>query len=100
MVTKALLVRIDAKRGKEDAVASLLLNALPIVQGETQTTAWFAVRLGFATFAIFDAFPDEAGREAHLNGRVAAALKVSGEELIERLVIDQVDVLASKLPGA
>lgn len=100
MVTKALLVRIEAKRGKEEAVAGLLRDALSVVQGEGRTTAWFALRLDSATFGIFDAFPDEAGREEHLNGQVAAALKTRGEELIERLVIEQVDVLASKLPGA
>jgi len=100
MVTKALLLRIEAKRGKEEAVASLLREALAVVQGESQTKAWFAIRLDFATFGIFDAFPDEAGREAHLSGQVATALKTRGEELIERLVIEQVDVLAAKLPGA
>jgi hypothetical protein len=68
------------------------------VKGESGTTAWFAIRLDFSTFGIFDAFLDEDGREAHLNGPMAAALKAWGEEIVERLVIEQMDVIASKLP--
>ncbi|TKB57848.1 MAG: antibiotic biosynthesis monooxygenase [Nitrospira sp.] len=74
MVKVALFVRLDAKPGKEKEVESFLLSGLPIVQAEPATTAWFGLRLGPSTFGIFDAFPDEAGRQAHLSGRVAAAL--------------------------
>jgi len=101
MVTKALLVRVEAKRGKEEVVAGFLRDALSAVQGESQTTAWFAIRIDLATFGIFDAFPDEAGRKAHLAGQVAAALKARADELFERPPwIEPVDVLAAKLPGA
>ena len=59
-----------------------------------------ATRAGPSTFAIFDAFPDEAGRQAHLNGKVAAALMANAAELLaEAPKIEQVDVLADKLPG-
>jgi quinol monooxygenase YgiN len=100
MVTVGLLVRLVAKAGKEDAVASFLEQGLALVQEEPATTAWFAVRLGPSEFGIFDAFPDDAGRQAHLAGRVAAALMAQAPELLERPpVIEPVDVLAAKLPG-
>lgn len=99
MVNVALLVRLKAKPGKEADVESFLRGGLSIVQEEPATTAWFAIRLGPSTFGIFDAFPDEAGRQAHLSGRVAAALMAqAGELFAEAPVIEKVDVLAAKLP--
>jgi quinol monooxygenase YgiN len=98
MDTKALFVRLEAKPGKEAEVAKFIESALPIVQQEAKTTAWFGIRLGPTTFAIFDAFPDEAGREAHLKGKVAEALKAkAGELLAKPPSIEKVDVLAEKL---
>jgi quinol monooxygenase YgiN len=98
MVAVGLLVTLDAKPGKEDDVASFLESALPLVEGEPETTVWFALRLGPSRFAIFDAFPNEAGREAHLTGPVAAALIENASELLANDPnIQTVDVLASKL---
>jgi len=74
MVNVALLVRLEAKPGKESDVAKFLRDGLAVVDAEPATTAWFALQLGPSTFGIFDAFPNEAGRQAHLSGRVAAAL--------------------------
>ena len=100
MVTVGLFVTLQAKAGKEDDVAAFLQGAVPLVNQEPETTAWFALRLGESTFAIFDAFPDEAGREAHLGGAVAAALMEHAPELLAAAPkIDQVAVLADKLPG-
>lgn len=100
MVTTGLLATLEAKPGKEDEVAAFLTGALPIVEGEPATTAWFAVRLGRTTFGIFDVFPDEAGRQAHLGGPVAAALMARADELFAAAPkIEQLDVLAAKLPG-
>lgn len=100
MVKTALLVRLEAKPGKEADVENFLRGGLAVVQEEAATTAWFAIRLGPSTFGIFDAFPDEAGRQAHLSGRVAAALMAKASELLSRPpVIEKVDVLAAKLPG-
>ena len=100
MVKTALFVRLDAKRGKEKDVEDFLLSGLPIVEEEPATTAWFGIRLGPSTFGIFDAFPDEAGRQAHLSGKVAAALMAkAGELLATPPSIEKVDVLAAKLPG-
>ena len=99
MDTVGLLVLLEAKAGKEDNVASFLAGALPLAQQEPQTTAWFAVRLGPARFAIFDAFPDESGRDAHLAGQIAAALMEQAAELLAQAPsIEMAEVLAEKLP--
>lgn len=99
MVTEALFVRLEAKPGKEQAVEAFLKGALPDVVAEQATEAWFAIRMGPSTFAIFDAFPDESGRQAHLAGRVAAALMSKAPELLATPPsIDKADVLAAKLP--
>src|SRR5437762_10531082 len=96
-VKVALLVRLEAKPGKEADVGSFLRGGLSIVQQEPATTAWFAIRMGPSTFGIFDAFPDEAGRQAHLSGRVAAALMERAPELLAQPpTIQKVDVLAAK----
>ena len=98
MVSTALFVRLEAKPGKEDEVANFLKSGLSLVQQEPATIAWFGIRLGPSTFGIFDAFPDEAGRQAHLNGKVAAALMAKAGELFSQPPsIEKVDVLAAKL---
>jgi quinol monooxygenase YgiN len=98
-VTVALLVKLEAKPGKEGEVEAFLRGGLPIVQEEPATLAWFGIRLGPSTFGIFDAFPDDAGRQAHLSGRVAAALMAKAPELFATPpTIEKVDVLAAKLP--
>lgn len=100
MVTLGLLVRLEAKRGKEAEVEEFLKSSLQMVLVEPATTAWFALRFGPATFGIFDVFPDDAGRQAHLSGRVAAALMARAADLLAAPpVIEQVDALASKLPA-
>jgi len=99
MVSVALYVRLEAKHGKEAEVEIFLKSGLPIVEEEPGTIAWFGLRIGPTTFGIFDAFPDEAGRQAHLAGRVAAALMAKAPELLAGPpVIEKVDVLAYKLP--
>ena len=99
MVKVALFVRLEAKPGKEAEVEKFLQGGLPLVQEEPGTTAWFGIRLGPTTFGIFDAFPDESGRQAHLSGRVAAALGARASELFATPPsIEKVDVLAAKLP--
>jgi len=99
MVKKALFVRLEAKAGKEAEVESFLRGGLSLVQEEPATTAWFGIRFGPTTFGIFDAFPDEVGRQAHLSGKVAAALMARAPDLLaEAPVIEKVDVLAAKLP--
>jgi quinol monooxygenase YgiN len=100
MINVALLVRLEVRPGKEQEVEDLLRGELAAIQQEPATTAWFAIRMGTSTFGIFDAFPDEAARQAHFSGKVAAALMAKAPELLsEPPVIELVDVLAAKLPG-
>jgi quinol monooxygenase YgiN len=100
MVHVGLLARLEAKPGKEDEVERFLRDGLALAQEEPATITWFALRLGPSTFGIFDAFPDDSGRQAHLEGRIAAALMAKASELLASPpVIEKVDVLAAKLPG-
>ncbi len=100
MVKVGLWVRLEAKPGREADVDAFLRAGLALVQEEPDTVAWFAIRLGPSTFGIFDAFPDEAGRTAHLSGRVAAALGEHASALLAQPPsIERVDVLAAKLPA-
>jgi quinol monooxygenase YgiN len=97
MVNVALLVRLEAKPGKEEEVASFLRGGLALAQDEPETTHWFALRLGPSTFGIFDTFPGESGRQAHLSGPIAAALMAKAPDLLaEPPVIEKVEVLAAK----
>jgi len=101
MVNKGLLVRLEARHGKDEEVESFLRSALPLVRQEPATTAWFAIRFGRSEYGIFDVFPDDAGREAHLTGPIAKALMEKAEELFAKPPqIQKLDVLADKLPGA
>ena len=98
MVKVGLFARLVAKPGREEEVAAFLASALPLAQAERATVVWFAVRLSKNEFGIFDAFPNEAGRKAHLDGPIAAALMAkAGELLSEPPKIEPVDVLAAKL---
>jgi quinol monooxygenase YgiN len=100
MTTKALFVRLEARAGKENEVAKFLRDAQGLVAQEPATTAWFGIRLGPTTFAIFDAFSNNAGRDAHLSGKVAKALiEKAPEPLAEPPKIEKADVLADRLPG-
>jgi hypothetical protein len=75
MTTKALFVKLEAKPGKENEVAKFLRDGQGLVQQEPATTAWFGIRLGSTTFAIFDAFP-EGGR----TGRTSVGKSCQGAD--------------------
>ena len=97
MTKFALLARLEAKTGKENEVRDFLRSALPLAQQEPATTAWFALQMSPTTFGIFDAFPDEAGRQAHLDGPIAAALMAKASDLLAQPpVIEKIEVLAAK----
>src|SRR6266516_7824911 len=97
MVNVGILARMEAKPGKEDEVAAFLEGALPRVQEEPGTVTWYAIRISPSEFGIFDTFEDDAGRQAHLSGKVAEALMANAAELfVGPPDIGQVDVLASK----
>jgi len=100
MLTLGLFARLEAKPGKEEDVAAFLKQGLQLANQETTTPLWFAVRLAPTTFAIFDAFHDEAGRQAHLTGPIAKALMARAPDLFASPpVIERFDVLGVKLPS-
>ncbi|MFA6245370.1 MAG: antibiotic biosynthesis monooxygenase [Mucilaginibacter sp.] len=97
MVKLALLVRLEAKPGKEQEVADFIKSALPLAEQEPATVSWYALQLGPSTFGIFDTFEAEEGRQAHLGGEIAKALMSKAPELLAQPpVIEQVDLLAVK----
>ena len=92
-----LWVRLEAKPGKEDAVVQFLKSGLSIVEQEPGTVTWYAIKLGPSTFGIFDTFADDTGRNAHLTGKVAAALMANASELLAKAPsIEKIDILAAK----
>jgi quinol monooxygenase YgiN len=99
MYTVALFARLEAKAGKEKEVAKFLEAGLAMANQETTTPVWFALRLGPTTFGIFDAFTDESGRQAHLNGPIAKALMAQAPELFSKPPsIEKIEILGAKLP--
>ena len=99
MLTLGLFVRLEAKSGKEQEVAAFLKQGLQMANQESTTPLWFALRLGPSTFAIFDAFEDESGRQNHLNGPIAKALMAQASNLLATPpAIEKVDVLGANLP--
>jgi quinol monooxygenase YgiN len=93
----ALQATLEAKPEKADDIEEFLESALPMAEDEEQTTTWFALRFDDTTFGIFDTFPDEEGRQAHLDGEIAAKLLANADELLaEEPQIEEVDVLAAK----
>jgi quinol monooxygenase YgiN len=101
MTRFALYVPLKAKPGKEKAVADFLRSAVPLVNAEAGTISWFAIQEGPSSFAIFDTFDDESGRNAHLNGKVAAALMEkakAGDLFAQAPEIYKLEILADKLP--
>ncbi|RQR32378.1 antibiotic biosynthesis monooxygenase [Burkholderia sp. Bp9143] len=99
MIKYAILATIEARPGKEEAVAEFLKGARTIVQDESHTINWYAFRTGKSTFAIFDTFNDEAGRDGHLNGAAAQRLMAATEELFVRPpIIEKADLVAYTTP--
>ena len=100
MAKLGIFVRLHAKAGQEKTLSDFLAGALPLANAESGTTSWFALRFDERTFGIFDTFDDDAGRQAHLTGPIAAALMANADALLsEPPKIEMVDLLAAKLPG-
>jgi quinol monooxygenase YgiN len=99
VIKNALFVRLEAKPGKEKELAQFLRTGLDLARQEGTTPVWFALQLGPSTFGIFDAFSDEAGRQAHLTGPIAQALGANAPNLLAQAPsIERIDVLGTKLP--
>jgi quinol monooxygenase YgiN len=97
MDTRAILALVEAKPGKEKELEAFLKSAQPLAVAEPATTTWYAVKLGPSKFGIFDTFPNNVGRDAHLNGPIAKALMAKADELLAKPPqIEMLDILASK----
>jgi len=97
MIKVGLLVKLEAKAGKEQEVENFLRSGLSIVETESETITWYAIRISQSTFGIFDTFPNDAARNTHLSGQLAAALmSKAGELLAKPPLIEKVDVIAVK----
>ena len=100
-ITKGLVVTLEARRGCEDELERFLVAARELAAEEPGTVAWFAFRTGPGSFGIFDVFPDDGARRAHLSGPIAAALLARADELLaEPPVIAEADVLADSIAEA
>ena len=99
MLTKALLVRLEALPGKEAELADFLTEARTIVMEEPGTVAWFAIQFGPSTFGVYDVFPDDEARDAHLAGGVGQALGPNTGVLFAEPHIERIDILAAKVPA-
>jgi len=100
MLKLSLFVRLEAKPGKEDEVAAFLQQGLQLANQETTTPLWFALRFGPTTFAIFDSFENEAGRQAHLSGPIAKALMDNASRLLATPpAIERAEILGAKIPA-
>jgi quinol monooxygenase YgiN len=98
MLSLGLFVRLEAKPGKEKVVAAFLAQALELANQERTTPLWFALRLGPSTFAVSDAFHDESGRQAHLNGPIAKALMARAPDLLAAPPsIERTEILGAKI---
>jgi quinol monooxygenase YgiN len=101
MIKNALFVRLEAKPGKEADVAAFLSAGLSMANQEATTPIWFALQLSPSTFGVFDAFEDEAGRQAHLTGPIAQALMAKAPDLFSTPpAIERIDVLGLKNQAA
>ncbi len=99
-LTLGVLALVEAKPGKEADVEAFLRGGQAIVEQEPGTRVWYAFRVDGSTFGIFDAFEDEAARQAHMAGRIPAALAEVGPQVLAKDPdIRMVDILAVKQPA-
>src|SRR3954464_15061545 len=97
MVEVGLIVRLEVKAGASGEFEDALRATLPEIEREPDTTAWFALRLGPTSYAVVDVFPDEAGRQAHLEAGKKRLQRIA-ELFAEPPSITPTTVIAAKLP--
>ena len=98
MVRVGVQVRVEAKAGKVDELAARMRGSLPAIYEEPGTTAWFAMRLSDASFAVCDVVPDEPARGAHMRtGR--ARPDALADLLASPPNVAFTDVVAAQVPG-
>jgi hypothetical protein len=96
MEVLGLLVKLEARPGKQADAEAFLKSAQRLALDEKKTLKWYAIKLGPGTFGIFDTFANEDGRNTHLTGEVAKALGSPANELFSvPPQIEKVEILAS-----
>jgi hypothetical protein len=91
-----LLLTLEARAGKEADAEAFLKSAQPLALEEKGTLKWYAIKLGPGKFGIFDTFANEAGRNAHLSGRIAKALGALASELFAvPPQVEKIEILAN-----
>lgn len=99
MAKQALWVMLKAKPGKEQDVEAFLTQGAAMALDEPLTVSWYGIKMGPGTYGVFDIFDDEEGRDAHLNGEIAKALKAKAPDLFANaadLRIERMEILAKK----
>jgi quinol monooxygenase YgiN len=97
MATKAIWVMLKAKPGKENDVEAFLKQGAVMSHDEPQTVTWYGVKIAPGMYGVFDTFDDEAGRDAHMNGKIAKALMANASELFSNEIkIEKMEILADK----
>jgi quinol monooxygenase YgiN len=92
-----VLALLQAKPGKGEDLGKFLEGGRDLDAAEPGTVTWYAFKISDTTYGIFDTFDDDAGRQAHLNGQIPAALgQVADELLASAPDIRTVDVVAVK----
>lgn len=93
----AFVAKITGKDETAGGLASLLAGAVELANAEAGTPVWFAARTDQTTFWVFDAFANEADRQAHAEGEIVAALGANSHLLGAEPEIMPAEVLASKI---
>jgi len=108
-MTKSSFINLTANQGQSDALDSFLRAGGDMVaELEPGTKNWYALRRedSHGGYAIFDIFADQASREAHFGGKVAAALADNAPTLLDGgwdgvlANVRNYAVIAKKLPAA
>lgn len=98
-MTSGLLTRLSARSDRDADVKEFLRSVLTLAEQEPDTTASFVVRFGRGEYGIIDIFPDEAARQAHLEGPVPAALEEQRSNLFDDDPhVQKLEILADKFP--
>ena len=96
-VRYGILAILEAKPGRGDDLAAFLTQGRELAVAETGTVTWYAFKISDTTYGIFDTFEDEAGRQAHLNGQIPAALGTVADDLLAAAPdIRTIDIVAVK----
>ncbi len=83
-IAKGLHITLHARRGREAELMDLLAEIRRSVATEPGTLPWFGLRRNRRVFEIFESFPDERARRAHLAGEGAKSLLARSRAILKR----------------